>query len=471
MTEEPDRDDLVGRLVLAEQISLSGLDARRLRQIIALLAVCLALLTTGYGIVLPIFARRLGEMGSGVRDLSLMTTAYALATIVAAPIMGALADRFGRRPMVIGSLLSFALANIGFLLAESTEMLVLMRALEGGFSAGLYPAAQGIVVDVVPKEQRARWLGIVMGGASVGWIIGPLAGGLLYDAWGFEAPFLASAGVGLLACIAAAILVPETRTRAVRQRELLQQRRAAGLAPGPPRRESLWSTLPRPISTFLMLLAVSFTIIFAWSFFEPQFLFYIYDDLQWTSTDFGLAAAGYGVATAIGLSTLGSVGDRIGRVPSIVVGLAIFSVQFAGLIISSSLWLVTISFAVAGLGEGLMRPALGAFIMDITEERHRARVMGYRSSAESLGGVLGPLLAAAIAGMVAPRHAFVGSLLLVLLCSLLALAVLREPSQSAETAVTPGEIPEERALAAGATLRGIISSASAVRRRDQRRQD
>ncbi len=373
--------------------------------------------------------------------------------------------------MVIGSLLAFALANIGFLLAESTEMLVLMRALEGGLSAGLFPAAQGIVVDLVPKEQRSRWLGIVMGGSSVGWIIGPLAGGLLYDAWGFEAPFLASAAVGLLACIAAAILVPETRTRAVRQRELLQQRRAAGLAPGPPRRESFWSTLPRPLPIFLMLLAISFVIVFAWSFFEPQFIFYIYDDLGWTSTDFGLAAVGYGVATAIGLSTLGPVSDRIGRVPSIVLGLVIFCAQFAGLIVSSSLWINTIFFAVAGLGEGLLRPALSAFIMDITEERHRARVMGYRSSAESFGGVLGPLLAVAIAGVVAPRHAFFGSILFVLCCSLLALAVLREPRRPAESTVTPGEIPEGRVLAARATLRGIITSASAVRRRDQELRD
>jgi DHA1 family tetracycline resistance protein-like MFS transporter len=453
----------MGRVVLAEQISLSGVDVRRLRQIMLLLSVCLALLMTGYGIILPIFARRLGEMGSGVRELSLMSTAYALATIVTAPIMGALADRFGRRPMVLGSLLSFALANIGFLLAESTEMLVLMRALEGGLSAGLFPAAQGIVVDLAPKEQRARWLGIVMGGASVGWIVGPLAGGLLYDAWGFEAPFLASAGVGLLACFAAAVLVPETRTRAVRRRELLQGRRAADLATEPPRRESFWSTLPRPVPTFLVLLSISFVTYFAWAFFEPQFIFYIYDDLNWTSTDFGFASVGYGVATALGLSTLGPVGDRIGRVPSIVSGLFFFSAQFAGLIVSSSVWLVTISFAVAGLGEGLMRPALNAFIMDITDERHRARVMGYRSSAGSLGGVLGPLLAAAIAGVVAPRHTFVGSLLFVLLCSLLALAVLREPRQIAETTVTPGEAPLGRVLAARATLRGIISSASAVR--------
>ena len=423
----------MGQVVVAGQVITSEIDLRRASRIIWLLAVSLGLLMTGYAITMPIFARRLGEFGSGVGALSLMSTAYALAGIVASPFMGMLADRIGRRPLVLGSLVSFALANIGFLLATSTEMLVVMRALEGALSAGLFPAALGIVADIAPKDKRSRWLGFVTGGASVGWVLGPLAGGVLYDAWGFKAPFLLSAGMGLLAFAAAAILIPETRPRAVRQREALRRRRTAGLAPT--QAESFWATLPRPLSTFGVLLFISFAMYFAWAFFEPQLLFYVFDDLGWTTAQFGLAAGGYGLASALGQTTLGRVSDKFGRKPSIVIGLILFSAQFAGLIFTNSLGLVLLSFAVGGLGEGLMSPALGAFFLDISEERHRARVMGIKSSASSLGGVVGPLLAAVVARLMLPQRAFIVSIAVVVFGALLALIVLREPRQGGKTEI------------------------------------
>jgi multidrug resistance protein len=447
----------MGQVLVAGRVITSEVDLRRAIRIIWLLAVSLGLLMTGYAITMPIFARRLGEFGSGVGALSLMSTAYALAGIVASPFMGTLADRIGRRPLVLGSLVSFALANIGFLLATSTEMLVVMRALEGALSAGLFPAALGIVADIAPEDKRSRWLGFVTGGASVGWVLGPLAGGVLYDAWGFEAPFLLSAGMGLLAFAAAAVLIPETRPRAVRQREALRRRRTAGLALT--QAESFRATLPRPLSTFGVLLFISFALYFSWSFFEPQLLFYVFDDLGWTTTQFGMAAGGYGLTSALGQTMLGRVGDRFGRKPSIVIGLILFSAQFTGLIFTDSLGLVLISFAVGGLGEGLASPALGALLLDISEERHRARVMGIKSSAGSLGGVVGPLLAAAVAASVAPQGAFAASVAVVLFGALLALVVLRKPRQLARKTDLAREISNQRVIAARGSLREIVALA------------
>ena len=453
----------MGKVVIATQVITPGVDPRRARNIILLLAVSLALLMTGYAIIMPIFARRLGEFGSGVSALSLMSTAYALAGIVASPFMGALADRFGRRPLVLGSLAAFALANIGFLLATSTEMLVVVRALEGALSAGLGPAALGIVADIAPEDKRARWIGLVMGGASAGWVLGPVAGGVLYDAWGFKAPFVISAGMGFLAFAAAAILVPETRPREVRRREALRQRRAAALAPA--QAESFRAALPRPLSTFAVLLFISFAMFFAWTFFEPQLLFYVFDDLGWTTARFGMAAGGYGLASVLGQTALGQLGDRFGRKPSIIVGLFLFSAQFGGMIFTTSFGLITLAFAVAGLGEGLLSPALGAFFLDISEERHRSRVMGIRGSAGALGGVVGPLLAAAAARFMPPQSAFTGSVAVVIFGALLALVVLREPSRAAgEVAAGAWEVSDIRAMAAQASLRGVVLRATVVRR-------
>ncbi len=462
MSADRDTHEHMGQVLVADQVITSELDPRRAMRILWLLAVSLGLLMTGYAITMPIFARRLGEFGSGVSALSLMSTAYALAGIVASPFMGVLADRVGRRPLVLASLVFFALANIGFLLANSTEMLIVMRALEGALSAGLFPAALGIVADIAPHDKRSRWLGIVTGGASVGWVLGPVAGGVLYDAWGFGAPFLLSAGMGLLAFVAAAILIPETRPQAMRQREALRLRRAEQGQPDglpPTQAESFRASLPRPLPTFGVLLFISFAMYFAWAFFEPQLLFYIFDDLGWTTTQFGMAAGGYGLASVLGQTMLGRVGDRFGRKPSIVVGLLLFSAQFMGLIFTDSLMPVLISFAIGGLGEGLMSPALGAFFLDISEERHRARVMGIKSSAGSLGGVVGPLLAAAAAVNMAPQSAFVASVAVVLFGVLLALIVLREPRQLTQKTELTSEVSHQRIIAARGSLREIVALA------------
>ena len=81
------------------------------------------------------------KLGAGVEALGLMIMAFSLAQLVASPFMGTLADRFGRRPWILVALAAFALANVGYLIAQSTLMFILVRAVAGALTAGLFPAA------------------------------------------------------------------------------------------------------------------------------------------------------------------------------------------------------------------------------------------------------------------------------------------------------------------------------------------
>ena len=233
----------LGEVVDATDVVVSGLSARRSRVIVLLLAASVALMMTGFGIIFPIFAKRLGEFGSGVGALGIMTMSFALAQLLVAPLAGAAADRIGRKPIILVALVGFAVANIGFLFASSTWALVAVRAVEGAVTAGLMPATMGVVADIIPEERRAQWVGTVMASLGFGFIFGPVAGGLLYDAWGFEAPFIVSAALGAVAFIAALALVPETRTSHVRRREALEQRREAQAKAD--RKPSIWESIPR----------------------------------------------------------------------------------------------------------------------------------------------------------------------------------------------------------------------------------
>ena len=125
----------LGQVVLAGEVVSSGPSPRRARSVIILLAASVGLMMTGFGIILPVFARRLGEFGSGVEALGMMTMSFALAQLVAAPFMGSLADRYGRRPLILLSLAAFAAANVGFLLVSSTTGFIIIRVLEGALTA------------------------------------------------------------------------------------------------------------------------------------------------------------------------------------------------------------------------------------------------------------------------------------------------------------------------------------------------
>ncbi len=386
-------------------------------RIVWLLTGSLALLMTGYGVVFPVFARRLAELGSGVEALGLMSMAFAIGQFVAAPFMGALADRIGRRPLILVALASVIAANIAYLLADSVGMFMATRFAVGALSAGLLPAAMAVVGDIVPSDQRARWSGTLMGGYGVGFIFGPTLGGVLYDSSGFATPFLVSAALGALGLVLAFAWLPETRPSAS-----VQRGRVKTAAPS----LTALRALPRPLKILLTLLVLDFLSVFLFAFIEPQLAFYLYDDLHFSTASFGLIVGAYGLAMVAGQATLGRVADRIGRRLPIALGLLLGTSFYGGLVLLTQLGPLLVATLVAGLGAALAGPSLSAVYLDITSEEHRSKIMGLKGSAAALGGVAGPLLVA-VASQWLPAQAIFGvSASLAVLGAVIALVVLRD---------------------------------------------
>lgn len=457
------KHETLGRIIIAGHVDANQTPPGRARTIILLLAASVALMMTGFGIIMPVFARRLGEFGDGVEALGVMTMAFALTQLIAAPIAGSWADRWGRRPFVLVALAAFMLTNIGYLLAKTTPMFILVRALGGLFTAGLFPAAMGIVADIVPEDQRARWIGIVMGGYGAGFVFGPVLGGFLYDGWGFAAPFTTSAGLAFLGLTAAAILVPETRPQQVRRRAALRKRRDTAVHPP---QSSLWQTLPRPLTVFASLVFIDFIGAFAFAFVEPQMVFYFYEDLGWSTLQFGVVVGIYGLAMVFGQTVLGQSSDRYGRKPVIVIGVLMSTILYISLAYVRAFPLIVVSAITAGLGSALIAPALSAFILDITAEQHRGRIVGIKESALALGGVLGPLLVAVMTNITSPQGIFVTAGGLVLSGAILAILFLRQPEKiPVERDNLAWEVAQQRCLAAQATLSGLVMSAARIRQR------
>lgn len=452
----------LGDVVIADQVRTAQLPPSQISTIILLLAASVALMMTGFGIIMPIFPRRLAEFGAGVEALGIMTMAFALTQMIASPVAGGLADRLGRKPMILVALIAFVLANLAYLVANSAAAFIIIRAVAGGFTAGLFPAAMGVVADIVPEKERARWIGIVMGGYGAGFVFGPVLGGLLYDSWGYSSPFLASAAMALLALIAAFVLVPETRPAAVRRRDALRLRREQAITQAPD--PSVWDILPRPLYFFLALLLVDFIGNFAFAYVEPQMVFYIYNSLNWTTAQFGLVVGGYGLAMMLGQVFLGQVSDRFGRKPVIVAGMALNLLLYPGMAFIGDFWTLFGVAVLAGLGMALLSPALSALYLDITQPQYRSRILGIKGSVLSLGGVLGPLLVAVATRFLTPQEIFLSAAGLMVISILVALFLLREPEKSTAAAGDPEwEIARRRSMAAQASLRGIVLSARTER--------
>jgi len=398
-------------------------NGKRVRSIIAYLTGSCALMMTGFGIATPVFARRLGELGAGVEVLSLMAMASALAQFLLAPLMGALADRFGRRRIMLLALSGLAVTNLAFLLLRSSGTYIVLRFLQGAFSVGMLPAAMGMVADLVPEQLRIRWVGGIMGGYAVGFIFGPVIGGFLFTWWGFTAPLGGAFLLDLLALFIAFAMVPETREFSIplihhkKRQELSEQWELAAL-------------IPRPRSMFAVLLLLDFIAAFGMAFIEPQMVFYLYNTLSWTTTQYGLMMGGYGVATLIGQVALGQLGNHVGGKLILALGFLFNSALSLGLLLFHQFSPLALAALFAGLGSAFITTRLGVCYLDITTPQHQSAALGIRESAISFGAVVGPLLATFVSRWLIPQGIFTMAALTTLAAVILVLFVLKPQDRS-----------------------------------------
>ena len=389
---------------------------------IFVLAVCMALQMTSFVIIVPLFARRFSELGAGVAALGTSEMAYALASTLAAPFMGALADRLGRKPLVLLSLAAYFAAFCGYLLAQSAATIILIRGLAGALTAGLIPAVTALAADVAPKDRQAQWMGFINGGASFGWIAGPIAGGLICDRWGYSAALMVSIGMTIVSFLVALLLVPASHLPERSLMNAMQGSKSSPKKPQKPFLADLRSTLPQSLAAFMVLLVIGFAVLFAWAFIEPRFMFYAYNNLGWSSTTLGLVMSAYGVAMMIGEISLGGLSDRLGRKPVILLGLALFSAQFLGLAFFNHVLPIGVSFVIGGLGNALYDPAINASILDISPRQTCSRILGIKSMVGSAGMIFGPGLVALLSPTIDARLVFLAAVGVVGLTFLVGLA-------------------------------------------------
>ncbi len=342
----------------------------------------------GIGLIIPVLPGLVKELAgseaAGARDIGLLTAAYAVMQFVFAPILGTLSDRYGRRPVLLLSLLGVTLDYLLLYFAPSLWWLLVGRLIAGITGASL-TVANAYIADVTAPQDRAKNFGLLGATFGVGFILGPALGGLLGE-YGLRVPFLAAAALSGLNLLYGFFVLPESLPASARGKRL--QRR--NLNPFTPLRALTEYPLLRNLALTFVLLGLAGQVIFS------TWVLYTEGVLRWTPLQNGVALAVFGLLTAVVQGGLiGPAIRALGERRTILLGLVLSTAEFLVLSVARSAPVLYASLVV-GAGGGLANPAIQGLISRQVDETEQGRVQGAITSLNSLVGVVGPLIATAV---------------------------------------------------------------------------
>src|SRR5580765_1248738 len=258
----------------------------------------------GFGIIIPLLPFYAQTFGASPLVIGLLFAVFSLCQLVAAPALGDLSDRYGRRPILIISLAGTVISFVMLALAHSYLMLFLARVVDG-LSGGNISTARAYVADITEPKDRARAYGLIGAAFGLGFILGPAISGVLAK-WSYTAPIWAAAGITLVATFMAWFWLPETVHRA-----------HAGT--GMPFR-NLASLMRRP--QLRRILVIDFVYWFAFAIFQTTFALFAAARFQFDAPQTGYFFAAFGVLGAIVQGAMiRPIVNRFGDKPTFMVGL------------------------------------------------------------------------------------------------------------------------------------------------------
>lgn len=339
----------------------------------------------GIGIIIPIMPGLIQELtqsnvSEAAKYSAALVATYAVMQFVFSPVMGGLSDRFGRRPVLLLSLLGFGLDYILLALAPTLSWLFVGRFIAGLFGASI-TTASAYIADVSPPEKRAQNFGLIGAAFGVGFIIGPALGGLVAT-WGLRAPFWLSAGLTLANVVYGYFVLPESLP--ADQRRSFDWKKANPIG-------SLIHLKKYPViyqlifSLFLLYLA-SYATQGTWSFFTMA-------QFSWGEKEVGLSLAFIGLMVAIVQGgAIRPILKRLGQNKTLTTGLLLNLAGLVSFALSQEGWqaLVIIMFYSFG---GIAGPAFQSIISTIVPANEQGQLQGALTSLNSLAAIVGqPLM-------------------------------------------------------------------------------
>src|SRR3954469_3937100 len=328
----------------------------------------------GFGIIIPLLPFYAETFGASPLVIGLLFAVFSLCQLLAAPALGDLSDRYGRRPILIFSLAGTVVSFVMLAVAHSVAMLFAARVVDG-LSGGNISTARAYVADITEPKDRARAYGIIGAAFGLGFILGPALSGVL-SGISYTAPIWAAAALTLVATIMAWLWLPETVPRA-----------QAGT--GNPF-SYLPSLMQRPLVR--RMLAIDFIYWLAFATFQTTFSLFVARRFGFGVAKTGYFFAAFGILGAVVQGGfIRPVVKRLGDKPTFLLGLGF---GIAGLVFAAMAHTVAL-FALAlvplALGIGFGHPTISSLVSLVAHGDEQGRVQGAASAVESLGRTIGPI--------------------------------------------------------------------------------
>lgn len=339
----------------------------------------------GFGVIMPVMPQLIMDVsGEGLAHAArwggILSAAYALMQFAMMPVMGALSDRYGRRPVILGSLLAFSLDMLMLAVAPSMAILVLARLLSGAFSA-TFSTANAYIADISPPDRRAANFGLMGAAFGLGFIIGPGIGGYVGEHFGPRAPFLLVSAIGLANLVYGFFFLPETL--AASNRRAFEWKRANAL--GSFKHFRQYPSILPVAAAMLFYQLGHFAFPAVWAYYaEAKF--------GWTPTEIGHSLMAVGLAAAVvqgGLSR--KVIPMLGERRAAFVGISIAILAYCGYALADKGWIIYLLIPVGGLA-GFTLPALQAILSRAVPADGQGELQGAIGSIAGVSMMAGPLL-------------------------------------------------------------------------------
>ncbi|MBM4061402.1 MAG: TCR/Tet family MFS transporter [Planctomycetes bacterium] len=346
--------------------------------------VTLVLDVLGFGIIIPVGPHLVQHLQGGAEVeaapvVGFLAAAYAAMQFLFAPLLGALSDRFGRRPVLLVSMFGSGLDYVAMALVPTVPWLFVTRALNG-LSGATITVANAYIADVTPAEKRAAGFAIVGAAFAIGFMLGPLLGGVL-GGIDIHLPFYVAGGITLLNWLYGYRVLPES---------LPPERRKAALQVRWNPLSGIGNLARYPLA--LRLAGALFLINLAQFGLHAVWVLYTQYRFGWdeTAVGYSLCAVGFGAAIVNG-TLVRRIVPRLGEPRSLVLGFVIGTLAYVGYGLASQGWMIYLVIAFGSLG-GIGMPALQAMVTKTVRADEQGAVQGGLSSVLGLAQVFGPVI-------------------------------------------------------------------------------